>query len=75
MKFKITIKVEVFNTKFASKQMYKNKIGRLFKGMLIVLSILCSPMLQQLTWTNSIDSSPVQSNTELTNFSNEDVGI
>lgn len=75
MKFKITIKFEVFNAKFAGKKSYKNKMLRLCKGMLIVLSIFCSPMLKQLTWINSIDSSPMQSESESIELTKEDIRI
>lgn len=75
MKFKITIKVEVSSTKFAGKQVDANKMVRLFKAMPVILSILCSPMLQQLTWINPIDFNPVHSNTGSTRFTSGDMGI
>ena len=68
MKFKITIKIEVSSTKFVGKQMEANKMIRFFKVMPVILSILCSPMLQQLTWINPIDFAPVHSNTESTSL-------
>ena len=75
MNFRITIKIEVFNTKLIGKQVYKSKISKFLRGTLIILSILCSPMLQQLTWTNLMDSNSIQSNTESTSFSKEDLVI
>lgn len=75
MKFRITIKIEVFNIKFGGKKVYKSKISKLLRHTLIVLSILCSPLLQQLTWMDPMDSNPVQINTESTSFSKEDLAI
>lgn len=71
MNFRITIKIEVFNTKVVGNQVYRSKISKFLRGTLIILSIACSPMLQQFTWTDLMDSNSIQSNTESTSFSKE----